>query len=743
MHASLSSAIAACLGATNDWRGIDGQLIERVLAKPEEQNSFPDNPAAEELQQFADEHPDLLLQLDLVYAGATRVKEFVFEAPRLPEIRGASTLLDYVTDKRLPLLWRHTLGPIFEASGNYDQQTSAALAVACVIYTGGGNMLAIAPKGYGQMLATLVEQCYADWTLTASSVAVWSRATLLELRYGRLRSRAPDDPRWYWWEAALRDWEQPELAELLELYYYSGDNAAGDRKSRFLQRKGFGELVAELATLFYRRREEQGFCGPTRYPVFYPLLPHDTRCESSDNRPAVAASPSDDATLNLSTASARKRFFGQATKRVADLTGPTSPVAWFLEEFDAAWNYPAGISSWRAWLEASGLAPGSPQRTLDDAERLASWQGLWEQELKLYPDSRYAREAQGRELRAALDMSDIGAASKRYVGMIYADGNNVAQYMAVCRTPQAYKERAHKLAAAARNAVFKALAYHLEPARANDGCWVHPFEILSIGGDDLLLLVPGDRALSIALRIGVEFERAMGETLPRTLADRFFHPRVAGMDFSDYTPVVGLSAGVLIGQENTPIFFMRNLVDELLKSAKDLARHQRLRGDMGGAVDFMVLRSVTMVSDRLKSFRAAALGDDTTPDAQTIRLTGRPFSWHELAALLAATRKLRAAGMPRSQLYRLRAALERARSEGGIIASTIEYLTTQTRLRREPRDALKHHVDLPWRGGSAEDRASRLPSTPPWIRMAEGGSETLWPDIAEIFDLLAEEPTHA
>lgn len=89
-----------------------------------------------------------------------------------------------------------------------------------MIYRGGGNMLALAPRGYGQTLATAVEQLYAEWTLTGTSVAVWSSATLLELRYGRLRPRAPDDVHWYWCAEALHDWAQPELAALLESYYY-------------------------------------------------------------------------------------------------------------------------------------------------------------------------------------------------------------------------------------------------------------------------------------------------------------------------------------------------------------------------------------------------------------------------------------------------------------------------------------------------------------------------------------------
>jgi CRISPR-associated protein Cmr2 len=157
-------------------------------------------------------------------------------------------------------------------------------------------------------------------------------------------------------------------------------------------------------------------------------------------------------------------------------------------------------------------------------------------------------------VRAARDVGEIAAGSRRYIGMIYADGNNVARYMGTCETLLQYQQRAKKLSDAAQGAVFAALAQHLRPMRVGEE-WVHPFEILTIGGDDLLVLVPGDKALAIAASIGYMFEELMGAKVARTLAERYHTNAELSPDFRQLTPEVGLSAGVVIAQENAPIFF--------------------------------------------------------------------------------------------------------------------------------------------------------------------------------------------
>ena len=56
-----------------------------------------------ELQSTIQRHPVLWeRQIGMVYGGATKVKQYVFEAAKLPEIRGASALLDNINLVDLP-----------------------------------------------------------------------------------------------------------------------------------------------------------------------------------------------------------------------------------------------------------------------------------------------------------------------------------------------------------------------------------------------------------------------------------------------------------------------------------------------------------------------------------------------------------------------------------------------------------------------------------------------------------------
>ncbi|NJN19619.1 MAG: hypothetical protein HC822_26950 [Oscillochloris sp.] len=143
--------------------------------------------------------------IGLVFGGATKIKEYVFEAPRLPEIRGASAMLDWVNSSALPDLWVRELA----AHGMAE-----AAARAAIIYASGGNVLALAPADHAAALAQQIERTYTDWTISAQSAAVAMTVPLLSLRYGR-------DPLAYWVEQFRNDMQDSELRPLLEPAYPS------------------------------------------------------------------------------------------------------------------------------------------------------------------------------------------------------------------------------------------------------------------------------------------------------------------------------------------------------------------------------------------------------------------------------------------------------------------------------------------------------------------------------------------
>jgi len=75
------------------------------------------------------------------------------------------------------------------------------------------------------------------------------------------------------------------------------------------------------------------------------------------------------------------------------------------------------------------------------------------------------------------------------VGVIYADGNNMGALLETLHSPEAYHHFAEIVFQETQEAVFGALASALHPTHVAQTVqqrkqedWVHPFEILSIGG---------------------------------------------------------------------------------------------------------------------------------------------------------------------------------------------------------------------------------------------------------------------
>jgi CRISPR-associated protein Cmr2 len=669
MHESqlhFHAVIAACMGYA-DRTDVAG-LVETILTKS------PSEPKLKELNDLQRTIRQLIGTqdtLDLIYGGATKIKGYVFESARLPEIRGASALLDFAG----------------------IDEVKRICGKERVIYAGGGSFLAFAPAGEGERLAREIEQRFTALTQTALSVVVSTTFHLLELRYGRLAFGA-DGAVTYWIDQFRRHSEDTDLQQ-----YYYAHQKTDSIEERFYRRKNFGELVTVLATMYNRRRDERGSAEGERMLPLVERLPWTARCTSSDHRPAAYV---DDIYGALSEASVRKVAVGRLVKHGEEQAVNNLCLA-------INWTIPNGIKA-RAWSK--------------------QWSDYLENEGRSSP---YAQSIPSENAVSAFDTHQIGAAGGGYIGLIYADGNNVGRQIATLQTPGAYAKFSKELEDAARKAVFEALAKHLTPAHVVDEqgklTWCHPFEILTIGGDDLFLIVPGNKALEIALSIGVAFERQLGEPTPRMQSGRY-HGEDA-QNLLRFTPEIGLSAGLVIAQADAPIFFLQQLVEELLKSAKKVATAEH-----GGAIDFMVLKSVTMVSDNIREFRRAAF------EGQQCRLTARPYAWYEFAGLLTTLRALKQAGAPRSQLYRLREVLLEARDQGPQ-SSALEYLYTRTRQNLEVGGVWQKHIEQHWRN-------SALPNgMPPWMarnaKKTESKWETIWADLVELYDMLKveEEPAHA
>jgi CRISPR-associated protein Cmr2 len=239
---------------------------------------------------------------------------------------------------------------------------------------------------------------------------------------------------------------------------------------------------------------------------------------------------------------------------------------------------------------------------------------------------------------------------------------------------------------------------------------VHPFEVITIGGDDVLLIVPGDVALPLAVRICERFGEGMKE---------------AGFQLPDGSPVT-MSAGAVIAESHNPVRALRDVAEQLLKRTAKRRTHDA----RAPALDFLVLKSQSMLRRDIDDLRATypiKLPGESKRTA--LRLTGAPYTLEEMKSLLRLLRQMRSAGFPTSQLQRLVEALHEGRERGSLF-----FLYQQARLHERETGAILEAIEKAWHFDEEWDPI-------PWNRVerdpdAEVAYTSILPDLAELYDFV-------
>ncbi len=631
----------------------------------------------EELQKY----PDLLqgdTSIGLVYGGATKIKQYVFESDKLSGIRGASALLDRINLIDLPAFFgceRSDFYPQCQKAAEFCQSIrhdwlhasfpglADALIPELIVYSTGGNILAFCPSAYIHDLANAIERRYTEETLTANSCAVGNQYTLKQLFAG-LR------------ETALT-FSSAEAKHLLGANFAKLNGTLEEFSETARKSQGFNQITTQLAIGFNRRRSgnDGGDNRPPRcYPPMFETHPY-LRRDGSDRRAAILQAERLPNQPHFSEAAARQYLTGQLAKR---------------DDANAAW-YPVRDLMW--------LPDRSPHSDRPQQRVLQSWVNKFEEFLEDRPELRQkylassgTEETHSRqEIGEARSLREIGNASDGFVAFIYADGNNMGGYIQNIATPSDYRQFSLDISQVTEEAAYKALAHHLRPHklkglknkedRHREGKVIHPFEIITIGGDDVFLIVPADKALDIAHTLCLEFEEQLLRRGDRYVSDtsydrervhRYRHSELNIPIAPDRQCELSMSAGVLIAAEDMPIYYAENLVSQLLKSAKKKAKDLKKSKYLGGTIDFLVMKSITAISSSISAFRQNAL---TREQPQKLKLYGGPYTLYELQGLLRTAQALKRAKFPRSQLYEIRSLLD-----GGKQTAMLNYRYFRVRL---------------------------------------------------------------
>jgi CRISPR-associated protein Cmr2 len=597
-----------------------------------------------EEKEFKKEKP-----ITLILADVDQIKKYVFETAKLPEVRGASLILDFLNregPEEKSIAW------LLCKKGFSYQGQQHCLPPECIFYAAGGSCLILAPSSLAEQIAHEIERLYLQETGWATISVALLPVHLYELPYGL-------SPYQNWFDRFQERWEQADsyikklfdsyLAKLTEEEEEGIKDPEVKLLQRFFKTKRFGVLTAKLSYELKKKKEERG-----EIPVI-DLTPFARRCVSCEIRPASEYLKDQD--QYLCTICKKKRDRGEKKK-----DKPEQGKGYFVRRFE---------------------------------ERLESCQDDW--------CRKYLEEKEKKNPKIASGLASIGNAStggaKGYIGLIYADGNDIGAQLEQISTPAEYRHFSSALMKVVETSVFESLAKYLRPVETKnqeeEEEIVHPFEIITIGGDDLFLIVPADRALRMALSICRRFEEEFKE----------------GKRFT-------MSAGVVIAKSHTPIYFLHKLSEELLKSAKKKSRSEKT-----GAIDFLVLTSAESAASSLEGIREKIYQVQANSVLEKLSLTERPLTLSELEFLMETAKKIKT-DFPRAQLYAIRQALERGR-----LFSKNFFFYQNARMKEEHRRILDEFIDKWWADSSRE-------SIP--FSMRNGEYVTPFVDLIEIIDFAEE-----
>lgn len=335
----------------------------------------------------------------------------------------------------------------------------------------------------------------------------------------------------------------------------------------------------------------------------------------------------------------RDRGFGQRAVRIFPL----------VQECQSASHLPASYHDWdRPNEERRFLSESSRQKR--DARNDAQQSGRWSEWMDHLARKYESWPTDWSKLRCR-DFDDVGGAHKRgEVGLVYADGNAMGRLMQ--ELPD--RDTCHTFSRIVDESLCQACFEALDQVCRNEINDVRqgrkerlPADILLLGGDDLLVLLPADRALPFAHEVMERFTQRTREELDQVkgASAGFFRqtlPANAGLT---------ISCGVALAGSSYPFYLLLDLAEELLKSAKTAGSADSAREKYWAPAYVDFHRVTGSSSHELKHVRKDDYHVTEAPPAHPRTL--RPYSLAKLEKLQQAVAVLRHENFPPSKLHAL------------------------------------------------------------------------------------------
>ena len=308
------------------------------------------------------------------------------------------------------------------------------------------------------------------------------------------------------------------------------------------------------------------------------------------------------------------------------------------------------------------------------------------------------------------DFNNLGDMSepKNYMGLIYADGDSMGKALESLQNLTEVKKFSEVVDNAIYQAVHETILEYLKP-KDNDEYF--PFDVLMLGGDDLVMVTTAHKALEVSMKIVERFSELTEKHLGKRLT---------------------LSAGVAIAHANFPFSSLLTLAEQALKFSKKEAvkRRRSGQGTTEGLINFIVVNNSNSLD--FDTYYQETLSYQKTHRNEDRYRTLRPYNLIDMQYIVDTIRYIKKESFPRGKLKGLREAVFQNRNqsilEGVKFISGINVSSTKGQKHRQVFwEFLKYFTD---------SSSSTLPF--PWFKSGDN-LYTPFFDLIELYDFIIED----
>jgi len=290
------------------------------------------------------------------------------------------------------------------------------------------------------------------------------------------------------------------------------------------------------------------------------------------------------------------------------------------------------------------------------------------------------------------DLNQLGEMStpSNYIALIYADGNNMGTIIDNLETVEQLK----KFSNAVDNAMYQAVIQAINgPLWPETGQGVFPFDILLLGGDDLVMVTTAQKAIETAI------------TITKTFYEETEKVRDFAQQAGEHGPT--LSVSVVFVHAKFPFATSLSLAESALKFTKKELAKRKIENENftpEGMINFMVVHNSNTLDFK------AMYDQELFDHEQQIYRTLRPYPIDKMEQL-RNTVKHTLQKVPKTKLHQIREAIFLPGKERATLSTFAALLRAKEYEKQEILNIVKEfagelgkeYLDYPWYGIKNEE----------------------------------------